>query len=271
MKIPGMTLNKKHKDAILFALLAEASQKHKDPIIKASRAIKQLWKEQFILSAEIAYPFLDKQHWGELLRTHAANSCTGVGEVYTLDVKKTPKEKPSFSGRKLGYTVIRCETKEEREGYSMVEDVIESKWTGLAFDLNGPDPASQYTDTLVVHMPTYFADVLRSPLTHIQIGKLEAGLLTDKAEIEWVTRARPLAIRTQELSLKLKKITIEMFDYYVLLSKVLAGIRTLAQLERQFPEAVQYCPERPAPANQLVATEQLAEARAILAKGIPNE
>lgn len=271
MKIPGMTLNKKHKDAILFALLAKAAQKHKDPIIKASRAIKQLWKEQFILNAEIAYPFLKKENWAELIQTHAANSCMGVGEIYTLDVKKTPKDKDSYTGRTLGYTHIRCETQEEKDGYSLVEDVIEANWTGLAFSLNGPSPAGRYVESMVVHLPTYFADVIRSPMSNIQIGKLEAGLLTDKAEIEWVTRARPLAIRTQELSLKLKKITIEMFDYYVLLSKVLAGIRTLAQLESQFPEAVQYCPERPAPVNQLVATEQLAEARAILAKGIPNE
>lgn len=270
-KTPGMTLNKTHKDAIIFALMAKASQKHKEPIVKASRAIKQLWKEQLTLNAENAYPFLKKEHWAALLQTHAANSSSGVGEIFTLDVKKKPTDRDNFTGRTLGYTHIRCETKEEKEGYALVVAVIQANWTGLTFNLNGPDPSAHYAESLVVHMSTYFADVLRSPLSHIQVGKFDAGMLTDPVEIEWILRAKPLAIRTLELSQKLKKITIEMFDYYVLLSKVLAGIRTLAQLQSQFPEAVKYCPERPAPANPLVATEQLAEARAILAAGIPTE
>lgn len=270
-KSPSMTLNKKQKDAMMFALMTQAIKKHKDPIIKASVALKQLWKEQLIISAEKTYPFLKKEHWAPLLRTHAANSAS-CGEVYTLDAKTKPKERDSYSSNKVGYNHIRCVTKEEKEGYALVEAVIKQNWSGLTFSINGPSvPVSQYADSYTFYMPLNFADVIRTNLAAIQLSKYETGQLTDPAEIDWVQRVKPLVERTNDLAAKLKQVSVELFEYYQLLCQVMASIRTLNQLEEQFPEAVKFCPDKPVKVNQMVATEQLAAARAILSKGIPTE
>ena len=69
--------------------------------------------------------------------------------------------------------------------------------------------------------------------------------------------------------MKIKAILEELFKYYLLLRDVLASIRTFGQLEEQFPEALEFCPDKPKRINQVVATEQLAAARAILKAGIP--
>lgn len=266
---PAMSLNKKQKEAILRGLLVKSIKKHGEPIVAASVAIRDLWRNQYIINAEKAFPFLDKKHWPTLIQAGAANSRSSGVSVRTLDKKTDPKNRDNYTSRNVGQIHIPCHTTDLKEGFDVIEGVVAQAWTGLMYTTSGIDTKSTWSQTYDMSMRLSFPDVLMAKVEDVPLSKFEAGTIEDPELLDWATRAVPLVREAERLSAKIKAILEELFNYYILLRDVLASIRTFGQLEEQFPEALEFCPDKPKRVNQVVATEQLAAARAILKAGIP--
>lgn len=266
---PAMSLNKKQKEAILRGLLVKSIKKHGEPIVKASVAIRELWRQQYVINAEQAFPFLAKENWATLIQAGAANSRSSGVSVRTVDKKSDPKLRDSYTSRSVGHLHIVCNTTELKEGFDVIEGVVATAWPGLMYTTSGVCLKNTWAQTFDMSMRLSFPDVLMAPVADVPMSDLAAGKITDPKLLGWATRAAPLVREADRLSARIKTILDELFKYYTLLCEVLASIRTFGQLEEQFPEALEFCPDKPKRVNQVVATEQLAAARAILKAGIP--
>lgn len=266
-----MSLNKKQKTMIIHGLMTKSIKKHGEAIVKASVALHELWRQQYIINAEKAYPFLSRSHWAELIQKGSANAQqSGVG-LKLLDQKAKPTDRDSYSTQKVGQFYITCNTPEDKEAYEVIQWVVNEAWPGLKYQTQGVDSKSKWAQSYGMSMTLQFPEVLYYPVGDIRYSEFKNGTLTDPAQLEWATRAVPLAEESNRLSQKIKGILEELASYYNLLRDVMASIRTYGQLEEQFPEATEFCPDKPKRINQVVAVEQLATARAIIQQGIPTE
>ena len=266
-----MTLNKNQKAMIIHGLMTKSIKKHGEAIVKASVALHELWRQQYIINAEKAYPFLSRSHWAELIQGGSANAQQSGVSVLLLDKKANPTDGDSYSVVKVGQFYIPCNTLEAKEAYEVVYSVVATAWPGLKYETQGVDAKSKWAQSYGMHLVLQFPDVLHRRVGYVEYSRLKNGSLTDPAKLDWATRASPLVDKSNELSQKIKGILEELASYYNLLRDVMASIRTYGQLEEQFPEATEFCPDKPKRINQVVAVEQLATARAIIQQGIPTE
>lgn len=266
-----MSLNKKQKTMIIHGLMTKSIKKHGEAIVKASVALHELWRQQYIINAEKAYPFLSRSHWAELIQKGSANAQQSGVSIQTLNKKSKPTEVDQYSLIKAGQFHIACTTPEAKEAYEVIQSVVGQAWPGLKYETSGVDAKSKWAQSYDMHLSLQFPDVLYCRVGNIQYSAFKNGTLTDPAQIEWATRAVPLVEESHRLSQKIKGILEELASYYALLCDVMASIRTYGQLEEQFPEATEFCPDKPKRINQVVAVEQLATARAIIQQGIPTE
>ncbi|WP_443699658.1 hypothetical protein [Pseudomonas sp.] len=266
-----MTLNKNQKAAIIRGLMTKSIGKHGEAIVKASVALHELWRQQYIINAEKAYPYLSRTSWAELIQGGSANSQQSGVSVRVLDKKAKPTDRDSYSVQKVGQFYITCNTPEDKEAYEVIQSVVANAWTGLKYETQGVDVKSKWAQSYGMSMSLQFPGVLYYRVGDIRYSDFKNGTIEEPAQLEWATRAVPLVEQSHHLSQKIKGILEELAKYYQLLCEVMASIRTYGQLEEQFPEATEFCPGKPKRINQVVAVEQLAAARAIIQQGIPTE
>ena len=266
-----MNITNSIKTELISAMVRHAAKKQAAPTAKAAKKLNELWRQLFTQLIQARIPELPPTRWAGLINDGTMKAISGTVQVYTAH----PTREKDTVHDEVGSAVIHfdCANKSSRE-----RDVNEDKWkqvkSAISHDWGGVlnfmyvNVRNTYVD---LHWKAEQADLPSIPGIG-QILSPGTPIKEDDPRWEFSKLAYPLAVQSQALCKLYGDVLKAAHSMWEDLETILANVRTLKQLEKQFPEALPFLPDYTPPAarNQLADPKLVSRARQMLVEGIPD-
>ncbi|QYW06514.1 hypothetical protein uan_102 [Pseudomonas phage UAntarctica] len=270
------TLNKAVKAKLILAMVAAASKRQAAATNKACNKLEAIYRGAVEKMARAHLPEVKKERWAELLQNHMLVSHKAYGTPIVYEEKQGGKPGESsnvnFGGRFLKFP----HGTPTADRWRSVMRAVKENWGGVFSRLDDNFSVTQhsnYTSTLTVHWNKQFADLPGFPGQNQIIfpGVNRSPEVTENQKT-WEAIAMPLHLQACAISELVLKVVAEAVEYHEMLTQVFEGIRTIRQLEDQFPEALKFLPEDVynTKSKELAPVELINRARKMLVEGIPD-
>lgn len=252
-----MNITNEIRNKLIVAMLAHAVKKQAKPMQKSAKKLNDVFRALIIADAKKLMPELTMPRMVELIQAGIIKNFPGGIQAYSLDDKGAKK-----SGVDLG-VVYKTFEKKEYNAWSLAHAAISEHWGGF---LNYVNVRIWETSMKVVTLST----VSDLPI----VPGHSAAISPDRAK-ESTSEFSKGAWAVHETATALNKLFLEALtsakDMHDDLVTILSSIRTLKQLEAQFPEALAFMPDyKPPVKNQVADPKLISRARQMLVEGIPD-
>lgn len=269
-----MNITNDIKKDLIHSLLRQAAKRQAATTTKAARALDKLFRQLFAKHIELKIPELPQSRWAPLIQDNILNSMKGTVEVITVKHgdKHNATESTAVGKVGRGYeskhgTKVR---EKDQEKWQQIRRAVEEEWGGF---LNF---TTKYTGSYDFHYSwkTSHADLPAVPgLSKIFHPEVEVSA-KDKDLVPYSAAAYKLTLEADRLMQAYMAVITAAGEMYEDLVKILTPIRTLKQLEDQFPDAVHYLPDgftdKVKNVKQLADPRLVQRASALLLTGIPD-
>lgn len=269
-----MNITQEIKQNLITAMLRQASKRQAASTTKAARALDKLWRQLFAKQISLKIPELPPERWAPLIQDGILHSMKGGIEVITL---RDNDKKVDTVGTLLGRVGRGYEGKsstkirdKDADKWHTVRKAVAAEWGGF---LNFTDSRNNSYDFQFTWKTSY-ADLPGIPgldkIFHpdVQLKK------DDEPRGQYSYAAYKLSLETDRLMQAYFAVIEAAGELYEDLTAILLPIRTLKQLEDQFPDAVHYLPEefttKVKNVKQLADPKLIQRASALLLTGIPD-
>ena len=266
-----MNITKDVKNKLIEAMLAKASKRQAAATTRAANSLNKLWRELIISEIQKVIPEVPQNRWAPLIQQNVFTALTGEVSVYVN--KEVPDRWHKVKSDTLGARVIPYRSSKDREPdrekWALVQRALAANWGGF-FNFLKVYKADSYRKFSWV---TSYPD-----LPSIQgLSNIYSADLCEKPDAkieEYSKKADPLAKHTDRIMDQFMAVMNSTAAMYDDLTAILASIRTLKQLEEQFPDAVAFLPkevvEQVRNTKQVADPELIKRAQRQLVEGIPD-
>lgn len=267
-----MNITQAIKDELIHSMVRHASKRQAAATGKAAKSLDKLWRQLFAKHIELKIPEVPQARWAPLIQEGIFNSMKG--EIYVVKPLEGNSHRDtdnvSVGLVKMGYSGNMKEREADAKKWQAVRQAVESEW-GVFLNFTGKHVGSY---DFSYSWKTSHADLpsVRG-LSHIFAPGVTVKE-ANKHQLPYSNAAYPLTQqvdRLMEAYMDVLKAASAMYDD---LTTILTSVRTLKQLEEQFPDAVQFLPEEFT--KKVRNTKQVADpalvnrAKEMLISGIPN-
>lgn len=252
-----MNITNEIRNKLIVAMVAHAVKKQSKPMHKAAKELNLLLRRLITSESKKLMPELQPERWAELIQLGVMNSFRGSVTVSEQDEKGKNKD-----GGDFGYVYISY-PKEEQLSWELVKAAVAKEWGGF---LNHTD-WRMWDTSFKLTTSTSFADLPALPA-----GRRVMSPSRVVADTPYFQKtAWDLHVQSVALNNLFLEVLVGAKEMVNDLATVLGAIRTLKQLEKQFPEALAFLPDYKAPVkNQVADPALISRARRMLAEGIPD-
>lgn len=261
-----MNLNKKVKADLVLALVGQASKKQAKATISAATKLHKLFYSAALTMAKEHLPELSHERMVELIRsgTLVSHASTAGGELYVA----TPK--PEDKWNRVEHTQVGLAQvamgKKDSDEWRMLINAVHEHWGGLSMI-----KTERRSGWLSLKWNIGFPDIPAFPgvkYVYDGVENKDASPFSEK----WDALILPLVPQANKLTNLVLKVLTEASEYQDMLTGIFEGIRTIKQLEDQFPEALKYLPAefKAAKPSRVAPVELINRARQMLETGIPD-
>jgi len=266
-----MNITNAIKTELISAMVRHAAKKQAAPTAKAAKKLNELWRQLFTQLIQARIPELPPTRWAGLINDGTMKAITGTVYVYT----RHPTREKDTTYDEVGTSAIHfnCAHMSYRE-----KEANEEKWNQVKRAISGDWGAT--LNFVYVNVRNTYVDLYwkteQSDLPSIpgigQILSPDTPVSEDDPRWEYSKLAYPLAVQSKALCKLYGDVLKSAHGMWEDLETVLANVRTLKQLEKQFPEALPFLPDYTPPAarNQLADPKLVSRARQMLVEGIPD-
>jgi len=252
-----MNITNEIRCKLVVAMLAHAVKKQAKPMHKSAKKLNDILRGLVLLEAQKMIPELTPARMTELIQNEMIKPFAGGIQAYDLN-EKGEKE----SGRELGAVYLGF-GKEEHEGWKRVEAAIDMHWGGYL----GHVMLRLWDTQLRITTRSSIADLPTVPGASQVLSPARSTEKTKHfSKVAWTIHEQGIALNKLFLDVLLsaKAMHDDLWD-------ILSNIRTLKQLEAQFPEALAFMPDyKPPVKNQVADPKLISRARQMLVEGIPD-
>jgi hypothetical protein len=267
-----MNITNAVKDHLITEMIRHAAKRQAAPTAKAAKALDKLWRQLFAKQIELKIPELPQSRWAPLIQDGILSSMKG--EIYVVtntdDGKKVSTENTALGKIGIGYSNKTKEREVESAKWQQIRSAVSAEWGGFL------NYVSLYCGSYDFH---YSWKTSHPDLPSIRgLGHIfhPDVVLADQCDprIPYTEAAYPLVQQVDRLMAAFRSVLMAAGEMYDDLTKILVSVRTLKQLQDQFPEAVEFLPEEFA--TKVRNTKQVADpalvsrARTMLLTGIPD-
>lgn len=267
-----MNITQDTKNKLIHAMIRHAAKRQAAPTAKAARVLDKMWRELFAKHISLVIPELPRDRWAPLLQVNVLNSIKGTINVITVRTadkhRDTDSTKVGEAGRNYGNdSGKRPKVKGE---WDAVRRAVNEEWGGfLNFaEKHTSDWGFEYW------WKTSHADLPSVPglssIFHPDVPIKDK----DRHLLPYSDAAYKLSLEADRLIKAYFAVLDAGKVMYDDLTTILSSVRTVKQLEEQFPEAVPFLPteftEKVRNVKQVADPRLIERSREMLLTGIPN-
>lgn len=259
-------LNKAVKEKLVLAMVGQASKKQAKATISAATKLQKLFHHAALTMAKDHLPELSHERMIELIRsgTLVSHASTVGGELYVTVPKVDDKYSPT-EHIQLGSTRVQMGKKDSDDWRKLI-NAVDEHWSGLNMI-----KSKTRGGWLSLQWSASFSDIPTFPgakYVYDGVVNKDATPFSEK----WNALILPLVPQASKLTNLVLKVLTEASEYQDMLTGIFEGIRTLKQLEDQFPEALKYLPAelKVSKPSRVAPVELINRARQMLETGIPD-
>lgn len=267
-----MNITNEIKQHLISGMIRKASKRQAASTAKAAKALDKLWRLLFAKHIQQKIPEVPQARWAPLIQEGVFNSLKGEISVITLRTGDKWKDHDSTPLGKVGkgYGNSTRERTAENAKWDQVRRAVAHEWGAfLNFTV-------KYTGSYDFHY-TWKASHADLPsvkgLSRILHPDAPAKHLPAE-DREFSEAAYKLSIEVDRLMAAYMSVLESAYAMYDDLTAILLPIRTLKQLQDQFPDAVEFLPAefttKVKNTKQLADPALISRARRMLAEGIPD-
>ena len=268
-----MNITNEVKNELMVAMIRQAAKRQAATTTKAARALDKLWRQLFAKQISLKIPEVPQARWAPLIQDGILHSMKGKVEVVTNRTDKKGETTSTLVGKVgLGYDGNHNSKQRTRDfdKWAIVRQAVEAEWGGF---LNFLEKHTGHYD-FHYSWKTSHADIPGVPgLDKIYHPDVEVKKANED-RIPYSTAAYKLTLESDRLMQAYFAVVKAAGDMYDDLVKIFMPIRTLKQLETQFPDAVQFLPaeftDKAPKVKQLADPKLVQRASALLLTGLPD-
>lgn len=267
-----MNITQDVKQELITAMIRKASKRQAPATTKAAKALDKLWRQLFAKHIALVIPEVPQERWAPLIQQGVFSSLNS--EISVISPRLNDKYKNTDSalvGRVgAGYGNSNVTRPKEEAKWNVVRRAVAQEWGGF---LNF---TTKRTGSYDFHYwwKTSHADLpsVRG-MTKIYHPDLPQGQ-RDKDLVPFSDAAYKLSLEVDRLMAAYMAVLKSAYAMYDDLTTILTPIRTLKQLQEQFPDAVPFLPTefttKVKNTKQVADPELVKRAQRLLAEGIPD-
>lgn len=267
-----MNLTQDTKKHLIHEMIRHAAKRQAASTTKAARALDKLWRELFAKHISLNVPELPRDRWAPLIQQGILHGMKGDINVITVRTgdkyRSTDSTKVGLGSRHYGNdSAKRAKVRGE---WQQVHSAVAQEWGGFLnfFDKKTTDYSFEYS------WKTSHADLPGVPglasIFHPDVPMEDK----DRHLLPYSNAAYKLAMEAKRLSNAFFAVLDAGWVMFEDLTTILSTIRTVKQLEEQFPEAVPFLPtefkEKVRNVKQVADPRLIERSREMLLTGIPN-
>lgn len=267
-----MNITQDVKQELITAMLRKASKRQAAATTKAAKALDKLWRQLFAKHIALVVPEVPQERWAPLIQQGVFTGLNSEISVVTPRLNDKYKNTDSaLVGRVgAGYSNNNATRGKEEAKWDIVRRAVAQEWGGF---LNF---TSKRTGSYDFHYwwKTSHADLPAvrgmTKIYHPDMPQEQR----DKDLVPFSDAAYKLTLEVDRLMAAYMAVLHAAYAMYDDLTAILAPIRTLKQLQEQFPDAINYLPAEFT--TKVKNTKQVADpalierAQRLLAEGIPD-
>jgi len=267
-----MNITQEVKQQLITNMIRKASKRQAAATTKAARALDKLWRQLFAKHIELVIPEVPQKRWAPLIQQGVFTSLSSDINLVTPRLNDKWKNTDStLIGRiGAGYGSGNVQRSKEESKWNVVRRAVAEEWGGfLNFTAKrtGGYDFSYSWKTSHADLPAVRG---MTKVYHPDLPQEQR----DKDLVEFSDAAYKLTLEVDRLMHAYMAVLNAAYAMYDDLTAILAPIRTLKQLQEQFPDAVNYLPSeftKKVKNTKRVADPALIErAQRLLAEGIPD-
>ena len=261
-----MNLNKKVKADLVLALVGQASKKQAKATIAAATKLQKLFHHAALTMAKDHLPELTHERMVELIRSGSlVSQASSAGSELYVTVPKLDDKYHKTEHLQVG-GVRHAMGSKDSDDWRRLLNAVNDHWGGLTMV-----KMERRSGWLSLQWSPSFPDIPAFPGAKYVYDGVENKNATPFSE-KWDALILPLAPQALKLTTLVLKVYKEASEYQDLLTGIFEGIRTIKQLEDQFPEAIKYLPAefKVVKPSRVAPVELINRARQMLETGIPD-
>lgn len=267
-----MNITQEIKGELITSMIRHAAKRQAASTAKAAKALDKLWRQLFAKHIAIKIPEVPQERWAPLIQEQIFSGMKGTIYVVTNKVgdKHNSTENTELGKVGLGYRSKQKEREADASKWQEVRKAVSAEWGGFL------NCTSLYTGSYDFHYSwkTSHADLpsIRG-LGHIFHPDV---VMSDPSDprLPYSKAAYLLSMQVDRLMGAFMDVLNAAGKMHDDLTDILKSIRTLKQLQDQFPEAIEFLPEeftaRVKNVKQVADPALVKRARHMLLTGLPD-
>lgn len=267
-----MNITQDIKTNLIHAMIRHASKRQAASTAKAAKALDKLWRQLFAKHIQLVIPEVPQQRWAPLIQDGVFSSMKGAIYVVTNKVgdKHNTTENTSLGHIDIGYRHGQKQRDEDSRKWQQIRSAVSSEWGGFLNYVTlycGSYDFNYSWQTTHADLPSVRG------LGHIFHPDVE---MKDKADprLPYSVAAYQLSLQVDRLMQSFLEVLKAAGEMYENLTTILTSVRTLKQLQDQFPDAVEFLPEeftkKVRNTKQVADPALVSRARTMLLTGLPD-
>lgn len=269
-----MNITNEIKNELMVAMIRQAAKRQAATTTKAARALNKLWRQLFAKQISLKVPEVPQARWAVLIQDGIFNSLKGGIDLVTVKLNDKHSDTLDTPVGKVGLTYDGHHQSKARDRdyakWGIVRQAVEAEWGGF---LDFTDKKTGHYD-FSYSWKTSHADLPSIPglnkIYHPDVTVKKA----DEHRVPYSEAAYKLVLESDRLMQAYFAVVKAAGDMYDDLVKIFMPIRTLKQLETQFPDAVQFLPaeftDKVPKVKQLADPRLVQRTSALLLTGLPD-
>lgn len=267
-----MNITQEIKADLIHAMIRHASKRQAASTAKAARALDKLWRQLFAKHIQLVIPEVPQPRWAPLIQEGVFSSMKGAVYVVTNKVgdKHNTTENTALGQVGIGYSSKQKEREADSRMWQAIRSAVSEEWGGFLNFTNMYCGSYDFNYS----WKTNHADLPSTRgLGHIFHPEVEMKDLNDP-RLPYSEAAYQLSLQVDRLMAAFLAVLKAAGEMYSDLTDILSTVRTLKQLQDQFPEAVDFLPEeftkKVRNTKQVADPKLVSRARQMLVEGIPD-
>lgn len=267
-----MNITQEVKQELITAMLRKASKRQAAATAKAAKALDKLWRQLFAKHICLVIPEVPQARWAPLIQEGVFRSLDAEISIISPRLndkwKNTNADMLGRVGRGYGSNTS-TRPKEERK-WDLVRSAVQQEWGGFlnfTHSRSGSYDFHYWWKTQHADLPAVKG---MNRIYHPDLPQEQR----DKDLVPFSDAAYKLSLEVDRLMAAYMAVLDAAYAMYDDLVSILAPVRTLKQLQEQFPDAVQYLPSeftsKVKNTKQVADPELVKRAQRLLAEGIPD-
>lgn len=267
-----MNITQEVKQELITAMLRKASKRQAAATTKAAKALDKLWRQLFAKHIALVIPEVPQERWAPLIQAGVFTSLNSEIVLVTPRLNDKWKNTDSVLIGKVGagYGSGSVQRNKEEAKWSLVRRAVAEEWGGfLNFTTKrtGSYDFSYSWKTSHADLPAIRG---MNKIYHPDLPQEQR----DQSLVPFSDAAYKLSLEVDRLMEAFMAVLNAAYAMYDDLTAILAPVRTLKQLQEQFPDAVKYLPSefttKVKNTKQVADPELVKRAQRLLAEGIPD-